>query len=544
MRLIKTDTLQFHEFYTSQTPPYAILSHTWTDGEVSFQDMSSPDRTSKKGFAKILQTCRLAQESKLEYAWVDTCCIDKSSSAELTESINSMFQWYKDASACYVHLEDLQPHDSTEDCLVNCRWFTRGWTLQELIAPQILMFYDAAWSHRGARPAFVDIISKATMIPEGVLEGRIAPSHKSVAARMSWAANRETTRVEDVAYCLLGIFDVNMPLLYGEGARAFRRLQEEIVKRNNDLTIFAWDFPPNHDQECLELFASSPTAFARTFDVVPQACSLADFSVTNKGIRISNNAPLRSASIHDSDRGRAVEWYVLLLGEGGSLEDDGGIYLRKVGPNLFYRNTGLRLGGFSRGVFETYNLHETKDYYILTGSIDVVHHTLYGFRHAAIHVPVNDVLVLVEAVPHILWDITDRVFLLQDPYDFDREIVYATSLCGTIADITVDLIALCSNNVGAGADVSACKLKLFLSKDYSRQTAMLFGKSRERQDDLSWADLQHKAPELLELGDSVELRRENEVVVVTAVLFSEDIAIHSIQAKVPVFSLKFTITHR
>ena len=144
MRLINSSNLSFEEFFDPEVPPYAILSHTWSPGqEVSFQDYRrilrgkpSPARQSS-GYAKIVETCKIAVEDHIPYVWVDTCCIDKSSSAELTESINSMFRWYKESKVCYVHLVDLGPHDSLGSTLAHCRWVTRGWTLQELLAPTL-----------------------------------------------------------------------------------------------------------------------------------------------------------------------------------------------------------------------------------------------------------------------------------------------------------------------------------------------------------------------------------------------------------------------
>jgi hypothetical protein len=142
MRLINTSTGRFEEFIGRNIPKYAILSHTWEEEEVSFKDTSDPSCKSKKGYSKIAMTCRLAAEAGLGYAWVDTCCIDKSSSAELTEAINSMFQWYGRAAICYVYFSDMVPSASLETGLQGCRWFTRGWTLQELIAPKKIDFFD------------------------------------------------------------------------------------------------------------------------------------------------------------------------------------------------------------------------------------------------------------------------------------------------------------------------------------------------------------------------------------------------------------------
>ncbi|KAH8896515.1 HET-domain-containing protein [Thozetella sp. PMI_491] len=235
MRLINTSTLQLKEFF-GKSPPYAILSHTWEDDEVSFQDMERGAASHRKGYAKIEWTCRLAEQRGLQWAWVDTCCIDKTSSSELSEAINSMFQWYKDAVVCYAFLGDL---DSRLEW-PQCKWFKRGWTLQELIAPRNVEFYDRDWTLRGTKRQLEDRIHEITRIDKAVLLNQDALGTVPVARRMSWAARRETTRVEDGAYCLLGIFEVNMPMLYGEGPNAFFRLQEEIMKASNDMSLFAW----------------------------------------------------------------------------------------------------------------------------------------------------------------------------------------------------------------------------------------------------------------------------------------------------------------
>src|SRR3569833_1388030 len=142
MKLINVETLLLEDFIGSNVPPYAILSHTWEADEVSFQDWGQSDTPSKKGYQKILMTCVLArQRTDVKYAWVDTCCIDKSSSSELTEAINSMFGWYKNSAVCFAYLSDLEPAAEVGD-LRQCRWFTRGWTLQELIAPKHVVFFN------------------------------------------------------------------------------------------------------------------------------------------------------------------------------------------------------------------------------------------------------------------------------------------------------------------------------------------------------------------------------------------------------------------
>jgi hypothetical protein len=238
MRLINTNTLVLAEFIEDSIPPYAILSHTWDNDEVLFEQMRNfaPSLYEKRGLKKITQSCRIARELGLDWVWVDTCCIDKSSSAELTEAINSMFRWYQASAVCLVYLADVasdvsETLENPERTFSHARWFTRGWTLQELIAPRNCIFYDREWVPLGAKSALSPTLSAVTGVPVDLLSGRTHLEQYSVAERMGWAANRITTRSEDQAYCLMGIFDVNMPLLYGEGRKAFRRLEEEIERQ-------------------------------------------------------------------------------------------------------------------------------------------------------------------------------------------------------------------------------------------------------------------------------------------------------------------------
>ncbi|OIW27820.1 hypothetical protein CONLIGDRAFT_551906, partial [Coniochaeta ligniaria NRRL 30616] len=170
----------------------------------------------------------------LAYVWIDTICIDKSSSAELSEAINSMFKWYRNAAICYAYLSDVP-----QVRLEYSRWFTRGWTLQEMIAPQELRFYDANWDALGTKSDLLDRLCDITGVDTTALRGGNLRFF-SVARKMSWASRRQTTREEDIAYCLLGIFDISMPLLYGEGSKAFIRLQEQIIKEYDDESLFAW----------------------------------------------------------------------------------------------------------------------------------------------------------------------------------------------------------------------------------------------------------------------------------------------------------------
>ncbi|KAI2618181.1 heterokaryon incompatibility protein-domain-containing protein [Hypoxylon sp. NC1633] len=249
MRLLHSGSGEMKEFVSyASVPPYAILSHTWGDEEVSFQDWERepwPEIQKRKGFRKIEYCCQQAARDRIEWVWVDTCCIDKRSSAELTESINSMFRWYRDAVVCYAYLIDVHASASAirtviESELAASRWFARGWTLQELLAPATVIFFSSSWQRVGTKSQLSSSVAAITGIEEPyLLSGDVGRA--SVAQRMSWAARRETSRDEDVAYCLLGIFDVNMPLIYGEGRRAFQRLQEEIMRAYpEDHTLFAW----------------------------------------------------------------------------------------------------------------------------------------------------------------------------------------------------------------------------------------------------------------------------------------------------------------
>lgn len=169
----------------------------------------------------------------------DRCCIDKQSSAELSEAINSMYHWYAESAVCYAYLQDVQ----TLDDVRASRWFRRGWTLQELIAPANVVFLNREWQDLGDKSELGPLIESITGIEAGFLHGDPL-AEASIATRMSWASRRETARQEDMAYCLLGIFDINMPLIYGEGPKSFQRLQEEIYKLNpEDHTLYAWGDP-------------------------------------------------------------------------------------------------------------------------------------------------------------------------------------------------------------------------------------------------------------------------------------------------------------
>ncbi|RWA08193.1 hypothetical protein EKO27_g6918 [Xylaria grammica] len=236
MRLVHTPSFKLVEF-NKDLPPYAILSHTWRDKEATIEDFNAftarlPRRRNMidyeeafeicqgkyQRFDKILGACGLAQKQGLKYVWIDTCCIDKSKSAELDESINSMFLWYERSHICYAYLEDFKLTGGVlnREAFGLCRWFKRAWTLQELLAPKFVFFYDQSWNPLGEKTSLGSILSDITGIETSFLTETTSIYTASVAKRMSWAAAREATREEDRAYSLLGIFGVNMSLIYGE----------------------------------------------------------------------------------------------------------------------------------------------------------------------------------------------------------------------------------------------------------------------------------------------------------------------------------------
>lgn len=303
MRLLHTKNLELTEFVSNNRPQYAILSHTWGEGEVLFNDANRGQahllRCGKLGLAKVLKAAEVAKDNGYDYIWIDTCCIDKSSSAELSEAINSMFAWYAESAVCYAYISDFASENPEQLSIMN-RWFTRGWTLQELIAPPTVDFYNQQWIKFGSRDSLWSLLSPLTGIDELVFRWHLyshcpTPATEqqdswacprcrfcrtgladmlggfSIATRMSWAANRSTTREEDIAYSLLGLFGVNLPLLYGERHAAFQRLQQEIVRNSTDQSIFTFSVPrahldlpgPSRGRLLDFLFAASPSWFAQ-----------------------------------------------------------------------------------------------------------------------------------------------------------------------------------------------------------------------------------------------------------------------------------------
>ena len=310
-----------HEFFGDDIPPYAILSHRWTDDEIDFKDYNKGRRKDSIGYTKITSFCHVVKSAGHQWAWIDTCCIDKRSSAELSEAINSMFSWYEKARVCCVYLADVEclteeilsvhyrlcgtPEHASESALDSrlarqfreSEWFTRGWTLQELLAPPVVRFYARDWQFLHSlgedfrNNTLTELISEATGISQDVLQSRAGSwglRSYSVAQKISWLASRKTTRVEDRAYCALGLFGIKMPLLYGEGEAAWTRLQEEIVRTTHEESIFQWSLGEEHSlTQSVPLLAPSARYFATCSALRRNyAVNRLPYTLTNQGLEM------------------------------------------------------------------------------------------------------------------------------------------------------------------------------------------------------------------------------------------------------------------
>ncbi|KAF4544070.1 uncharacterized protein LTHEOB_6736 [Lasiodiplodia theobromae] len=316
---------------------YAILSHRWGNpkDEVLFADFKDGTAASKKAYPKIHGCCTKALEDGISQVWVDTCCIDHDSSAELSE-ISAMYSYYASASVCYAYLEDVESGEdpnAQDSSFRKSLWFTRGWTLQELIAPPTVVFFAKDWVEIGTKASLADTVESITGIERKFFLGT-PPFSASISKRMSWAARRETSRTEDRAYCIMGLFNVFMPIMYGERENAFLRLQQEILKKSTDHTIFAWDYETSNYSGML---ATDPSQFRNGWkfeaikwmdlvDLHPRQKSReeefkrprSNFELTNNGLRIwlptksdvkiaKTNTPVRRVALGCRDVSRPDE---------------------------------------------------------------------------------------------------------------------------------------------------------------------------------------------------------------------------------------------
>ncbi|KAF9226934.1 hypothetical protein BS17DRAFT_776366 [Gyrodon lividus] len=284
---------------------YAILSHRWFGvGEPTFQQIMNGTALSGPAYEKLMMFCEKARGYGCELVWSDTCCIDKTSSAELDESIRSMFRWYRESYICIAYLHNTSKLEELGDD----EWFTRGWTLQELLAPKQIKFYMKGWTpltndsndKRDRADALMMTISKITRISlvdlcyfEPGMWGF------SLRQRLSWASHRKTARIEDMAYSLIGIFDVSLTIAYGEGRRAFLRLLQAIIDSNDSWEVFAWAGDPSPynsalagGPECYPKFSNEDgiygLAWIGDMDTITRQYTAGDklFALTNHGLRI------------------------------------------------------------------------------------------------------------------------------------------------------------------------------------------------------------------------------------------------------------------
>ncbi|KAF2993355.1 hypothetical protein E8E13_001213 [Curvularia kusanoi] len=240
MRLLHSDALGrlvLTDFRGKPIPPYAILSHRWSDSETRIEDVSNRNYEQREeGYRKLRFCAEQADRDGLRYYWIDTCCIDRWDNDERSKAINSMFQWYRNAARCYVFLSDVSVSSATdasqrsswEASFRRSEWFTRGWTLQELVAPMTVQFFSREGHHLGDKTSFEQLLHEITDIPLAALRNNPLEQF-STSERQQWAKNRRTTEEEDIVYCLLGILGVSMPTTYGEGKQsALIRLQVEV----------------------------------------------------------------------------------------------------------------------------------------------------------------------------------------------------------------------------------------------------------------------------------------------------------------------------
>lgn len=369
MRLLRASTLHFVP-EDGKPREYAILSHRWkSDDEVSYQDMCKVIETGnmqpgagsiqkRQGFRKLYDFSRQALRDGYKYIWIDTCCIDKSSSAELQEAINSMYQWYMNSAICYAYLSDvsISDHDvnTPGECLPEApgigsfqtsEWFTRGWTLQELLAPRNVVFFDQSWKKCGTASDLSADIQTVTGIDIQKFAKVIGQDRAKlwtirVGRRMAWASNRQTTRIEDRAYSLLGLFDANMPMLYGEGERAFQRLQEEIIKVDEDASILAWSCLDADAGFTSNGLAKSPAQFHKYLDLVrrvDKSYSFAPFSptITPRGLQATMKM-WRDPNDH------ALGYVVLMGTKGRHSRRSKSLILPILFPNITFLRSGVR----------------------------------------------------------------------------------------------------------------------------------------------------------------------------------------------------------
>ncbi|KAK5732041.1 hypothetical protein LTR17_010877 [Elasticomyces elasticus] len=287
LRLIDVQTLRLKRVH-DKAPPSAILSHTWGEDEISLQEWESGDPavTLKEGHLKVINACKQAEHDGIGWLWADTCCIDKTNNSELAESIQCMYDWYHNAEVCYVLLSDVDGISAvaSHDEPFGLEACSPHFSHKELIAPRRIVFYSKDWTVFDDLPDLLPIVPGITNIPEAVLRHEKKLNECTFAQRLSWASSRETKRIEDQAYSLLGILDVVMLPHYGEGPKALLRLQKVLLAEEGGLTVLAWDSQDPAQSACL--LAPSLACFRSSGDIEAKLSSIttAEYSFTNVGL--------------------------------------------------------------------------------------------------------------------------------------------------------------------------------------------------------------------------------------------------------------------
>jgi Heterokaryon incompatibility protein (HET) len=416
MYLLDTKTLELVSV-NDKVPPYAILSHTWGEEEVSFQDWKAGGNEGKVGYHKVRRSCEIAAQDGCSRIWVDTCCIDKSSSAELSEAINSMYRYYRNAKVCYAYLADLTFESLARDdgCFEACKWFSRGWTLQELIAPRNVVFFSTDWRPIGTKQTWASEISQVTKIDKEVLLNATDLWQVSVAKRMSWASNRTTTREEDIAYCLLGIFNISMPLIYGEGNKSFLRLQEEIMKDSTDQSMFAWNPTGTSQYGRRGILSRHPSEFADASHIVPYQASIEPFAMTNKGLRVKLPVTTTRGGAHVVVLachifGNFSEHIGIVMKP--AEREEAGIYFRSTEPITFVSDSERR----KAKVRSIYILKEARGKIpseLKHAWVRSIPQARYGFNLAELPRPLFS--------PNDIWNVTNRTISLSSDSSLDTK---------------------------------------------------------------------------------------------------------------------------
>ncbi|KAG1908047.1 uncharacterized protein F5891DRAFT_1169157 [Suillus fuscotomentosus] len=266
-----------------------LLSHRWEETEAllhHIQDKNVRELKGLGGIAKLQSFCQIARDAGYFWAWMDTCCIDKSNNVELQESVNSMFVWYRHSALTIVYLSDVPP-SSQPGALARSVWNERGWTFQEFVAPKVVRFYQKDWSlylddrspNHKESPAIMEELESATGIdPQALIS--FCPGMRDTREKLQWASKRVTTVQEDIAYSLFGIFDIHLPVIYGERKQsALGRLLQEIVSRSGDITSLDWVGQSSEFNSCLP---ASITSYATP------PCSLSSLSEDEIQIAVSS----------------------------------------------------------------------------------------------------------------------------------------------------------------------------------------------------------------------------------------------------------------